>query len=291
MTITGKQFDDFWKAEGQYLGVNNAERLKANLIETVDTLGDSCKLDDYVCSLRNGRESTRVIIVKFYDYLKNSGIMIDSVLYEKCFYDYPFERQLEIAKFLHTPHSTKEIQDRFDIEARTVRKDLQELEEGITVLGATIRIEKEKKGRSYFYKSTLHPVFLPLNLTEVYALTVFLDRVVNSCDINANIIRDLTERIKLQLSDYAYERLFPNSEKPKITNQYLNDEELARQRDGIYMYLMKSGQRCRFNWKGKEYIGRICWIDDRYGITLDNGEVLDTKLDEVDFIIEDLDYK
>lgn len=291
MNITVNQFNEFWTTKGQYLKIKNAERLKANLCDKVDELGDSAELDEYVCTLRTGKESTRSIIVEFYTYLNELGNEISSVLYNKRFYDYPFERQLEIAKFLHNPHSPKEIQEKFDIDERTARNDLQELEDGITVLGSTIKIEKEKKGRSYFYKNTLHPIFLPLNLTEVYALTVYLDRVIDSSDPNAHMIRNISERIKMQLSDYAYEKLFSDKERPGFENQYLNDENLARQREGIYMYLMKSGQKCKFIWNEREYMGRIVWRDNQYEIALDNGEVLDAKLDEVDFIVEELDYK
>jgi len=291
MNITTEQFNKFWNAKGQYLKIKNAGRFKENLCNKVNEFGNTAELDEYVCELRTGKESTRVIIVEFYNYLINQGIEIESILFEKKYYDYAFERQLEIAKFLHKPHTPKEIQEEFGINERTSREDLQALEDGITVLGATIKIEKEKKGRSYYYKTTLHPVFLPLNLTEVYALTVYLNRVIDYSDPNAQMISNITDRIKLQLSDYAFERLFPDIERPGIENRYLNDEELARQRKGIYMYLMKSGQKCKFIWNGDEYLGRIVWREDRFRIALDNDEVIDAELSEVDFVIDELDYK
>lgn len=291
MTITREIFGDFWKAKGQYLRIKNAERFKENLMSKMESFSNVEDVDEYVCALRTGKESTRVIVVEFYKYLTDLGERIESVLYNKHFYDYPFERQLEIAKFLHNPHTPKEIQEKFDIDERTARNDLQELEDGITVLGSTIKIEKEKKGRSYYYKTTLHPVFLPLNLTEVYALTVYLDRVIGYSDPNAKMIRDISERIKLQLSDYAYERLYPDDERQYVKNRYVNDERLARQREGIYMYLMKSGQKCKFIWNEEEYVGRIIWRDNQYKIALENGEIIDAELSEVDFVVEELEYK
>lgn len=291
MTITRDIFNEFWTEKGQYLRIKNADRFRENLMDKIGECLSVEDLDQYVCTLRTGKESTRGIIVEFYNYLNRTGEEIDSVLFEKHFYDYPFERQLEIAKYLHNPHTPKEIQEKFDIDERTVRNDLQELEDGITVLGSTIKIEKEKKGRSYFYKTTLHPIFLPLNLTEIYALTVYLERSINCMDPNAQIIRDISERIKLQLSDYAYGKLFPDDERVAIENQYLNDEQLARQREGIIMYLMKSGQKCKFIWNEKEYMGRIVWQDNQYKICDDNDEVIDAKLSEVDFVVEELEYQ
>jgi len=172
-----------------------------------------------------------------------------------------------------------------------VRNDLQELEEGITIMGATVQIRKEKKGRSYYYRTTLHPVFLPLNLTEVYALTVYLNHMIPDKDPNAHIIRSISDRIIGQLSPYAFQKLFPEERMEGKENRYVDDEELAHQRRGIIMYLMKSGCPCRFLWKDKEYIGRITWDGDKYRIITKEGQVLDADLSEVDFVVESLEYQ
>ena len=293
MKITRDQFDEFWNQKCKYLKIKNAERLHKNLANKIEEFQDTLKLDDYVCGLKTGKESTRKVIVSFYEYLKEDKAYrkLHSELFDKHFYDYPFERQLEIAKFLHEQKTMEDIQTHFGIDARTARNDLQELEEGITVLGSTIQIRKDKIKGKYQYKTTLHPVFLPLNLTEVYALTVYLSRAIDSRDPNAEIIRNISDRIKSQLSDYAYKRLFAEEFEERGENCYLNDEDLARQRKGILMYLMKSEQPCRFIWEGNEYGGTIPWTDEEYKIRLKSGEYLDAKLEDVDFIIESLEYE
>lgn len=294
MTKINRQlFDHFWNKKGQYLRLKNAERLHQNLADQIEKLGDTEALDFYICSLKKGKETSRKVVVDFYHHLEETGYAkeIVSSLYEKHFYDYPFERQLEIAKFLHEEKTPADIQRHFDIDERTMRKDLQELEEGIQVLGSTIQIQKEKHGRSYYYRTTLHPVFLPLNLTEVYALTVYLNRVIADHDPNAQIIRNISARVRSQLSDYAMNRIYPEDSYERGQNTYLDDEQMARQREGIVMYLMKSGQLCRFIWKEEEYSGRIRYRDGNYLIQLESGELLDARLEDVDFIIESLDYK
>ena len=295
MKITVKQFDDFRRKRGVYLRIKNADRFYKNLSEKIADLGDSVLLDEYVVSLKKGRETSRKVLVEFYEYLgaDDPSGKPDSVLYEKQFYDYPFERQLEIAKFLHRERTTSEIQERFDIDGRTVRSDLQELEEGISVMGATIQIQKEKRGRKYYYRTTLHPVFLPLNLTEVYALTVYLDRVIKENDPNARIIRNISDRIKAQLSPYACEKLFPEERRDSFSaaNGYVDDEVLAHRREGILMYLMKSRSKCRFLWQDREYTGRIVLSGGQYSIITEEGERLDADPGEVEFIIESLEYK
>ena len=66
---------------------------------------------------------------------------------------------------------------------------------------------------------------------------------------------------------------------------------MARQRENIRMYLMKSGQPCKFFWKGNEYKGTIVRNDRKYRVRLENGEFLDADVNEVDFIVDSLEYK
>jgi hypothetical protein len=135
----------------------------------------------------------------------------------------------------------------------------------------------------------------------VYALTVYLDRVleknalerqkVGKDDQNAKMIRNISERIKLQLSDYAFSALFKDQDRPRIRNEYHNDEEYAK--EYIKMYLMKQeGRLCKLIWQGKQYIGAIKWVEEfhDYRVVTDKGEVLDADIADVDFIIDDFEY-
>ena len=293
MKIAKEQFEQYWQKKGRFLRINNPERSYQNLADKIEECGNTADLDEYVVTLRKGKEVNRKVVVDFYQYLGKYSPdgMPDSDLYDLRFYDYPFERQLEIAKYLHTERTTSEIQEHFNIDARTVRSDLQELEEGITIMGSTIGIRKEKKGRRYYYRTTMHPVFLPLNLTEVYALSVYLNRIIRGNDPNAQIIRNISNRIKGQLSPYAFQKLFPEETMKPQENRYVDDEELARRKEGIYMYLMKSRRPCRFLWKDKEYTGSITWVDGEYKIRTEDGQILDADLSETEFIIESLEYE
>jgi len=290
MKISKKQFHDFWREKGRMMGINNSSRREENLANKIEELGDTAKLDDYVKSLRTGKESTRKIVVSFYKYLedKEGYKTIETDLNKMDFYGAVFERQLEIAKFLHNRKSVKEISEHFCISERTARNDLQELENGITVFDTTIRIYKEKVRTKYYYKTTLHPIFLPLNLTEVYALTVYLNKAIDDHNPNKEIISDISARIKGQLSEYAIERLFPTDVEDGRKNEYIDDQQLASQRKGVLMYLMKSGVSCRFIYENTEHRGRI---DRNMKIVLENGEYLDAPLEEVDFVVDGFEYE
>ena len=287
-------FQRFWNKNRYTLSIANPERFYTNMMDTLGKCQDDGHIDEYVRTLRQGRESTRRIIVQFYRYLQDEeGIEVESELFNARFFDYPFERQLEIAKYLYEPRTADHIARHFNIDKRTVRADLQALEDGIEVLGTVVRIIKEKRGRTLFYKCTMHPIFLPLNLTEVYAMTVYLERMMTSRDMNSRVVEGVINRIKAQLSDYAFEKLYPGQNRPKENNGYLSDELLAKQREGILMYLMKSGVSCQFIWEGKTYQGSIVYDFEKreYRIKTEEGDLLDARPGDVEFIIDSMEYR
>lgn len=286
-------FDDFWDKKPSSLHIRNDSRTLKNFKKRLSESGSFSNVDTAIKTEKNNKETLRRIAVSFYDYLRGKGITIESELDNIRFYDYPFERQLEIAKFLHIPHTTGEIMERFSIDARTARSDIAALRDGIEVLGMYIQIEEERKGRQKCYKSSLNPVFLPLNLTEIYALTVYMPRVAEKTySGNAVLLDQIASKIKAQLSTYAYDRLFPDEPRPSEPKvSYVNDESLAKSKEGILMYLMKSGEKCNFIYKDVKYTGSVVYREDRYQIMLEDGRVLDSDLKDVDFIIEDLEYR
>lgn len=109
--------------------------IRVRVIECSKT-GDFEKLDWSIQSSKTKRENPQKIVVGFYDYVyKKTGEYIDSPLRYEKYYDDPVRRQLEIAKFLHNPHTMEEIKDKFHISAKLARQDILELCDGIDVLG------------------------------------------------------------------------------------------------------------------------------------------------------------
>ncbi len=283
------EFKKYWKDRGRYLSVNNATRTMNNICAWLENCKGTGEIDDYVTTMRAKKESTRRIIVDFLSHLENeTGREFKTILKEKRFFDNVLERRLEIAKYLHELHTSSEIMERFDISEETVKKDLKALREGLEVFGTTIELDEQKKGRKKYYKTTMHPIFLPLNLTEVYAMTAYLEQHISMHDPNTMVIQSVIERIKAQLSDYAWDKVYRENRPQNQENYYISDRELAESREGIRMYLEKSGEPCKFFYSGKDYYGRI----DRHGkILLDDGEYLDADLNDIEFIIETLKYR
>lgn len=291
-----KHFDEFWYQKPASIKIRNESRTLKNFQERLSGYACTEEIDDYIFGTRSRKETLRRIAVAFYDFLRREkGMAVESDLENTRFYDYPFERQFEIAKFLHEPHTNREIMEELNIGSeRTLREDLEALRDGIEVMGTTVQITEEKRGRTRYYRSTLHPVFLPLNLTEVYALTVYMPRVMKDGSANAQIIQWIGDRVKAQLSDHALKRLFPDERGYRTEPEHLrynDDEELAKSRKGILMYLMKSGESCSFFLEGKKLKGRIRYENGAYRLVCDDGTELDIDPEAVEFIIEDLDYR
>ena len=287
-----KEFEEFCTKRGNTLRVDNRSRTYEDIKRALEGCADVEAIDKYVCNQTSRKETVRKIMVAFFKYLEQEkGEEILSVLFDTRFYDYPFERQLEIAKYLHEPRKLVEIEEHFNISDETRKKDIRALEEGIEVMGARISIHKERRHGEVYYKSTLHPVFLPLNLTEVYALTTYLEQKLDPDDKNTEMILSISERIKGQLSDTAYKKLYHHNRIKAIDNSYVDDESLARDQKGIRMYLMKRDKYCPFLWEGKEYAGTVKYRDDDEYIVLENGERFDADPNDVYFLTEYLDYE
>lgn len=291
-----ESFVNFWRTEGKYMISHNPERLYGNLARRMEQWTDTVQIDEYVLTLRSRKETTRALIVAFYDYLRRTeGIKVESPLYDVSFYDYAFMRQLEMAKFLQQKRTLREIDEHFHIDERTRREDLQALENGLEVFGAEIKITKTREDGRVFYESTLHPIFLPLNLTEVYAMTEYLKNVLPPDDPNSQLVWDIVRRIELQLSDYAIDRICPADGRPDVSNDYRDDRFFSTDDRHVQMYLMKRRSSCRILWMGKEYTGtfepRRSGEGKGYVFRTESGEILDADPRDIEVIRDSFVYK
>lgn len=285
-------FDRFWETRGKYAGYRNPERAYTNIRRRLEKCNSIADIDEYVMTSRTEKETLREIITQYYFFLEEvEEIFVDSEITEIEFARYRIERLLNMAKYLHEPRTVSEIEEHFKIDRRTRTAYIQDLEKGVRFMGSTIKIEKHREGGKDYYKTTMHPIFLPLNLTEVYAITKFLEDVIDNRDANAIVIRNIQERIKSQLTDYAFEKLFPGEERKYISNDYISDREMAAQRETVMLYLIKDGQRCRCIYKGGEYEGSIQKDADKYYIRQADGDRIEVDPNELEIIIESVKYK
>ena len=284
----GQEFEEFWQQRGRYMDINNPERTFRNMQGRISDCGSIEEIDDYVIESRNNRVTLSKIILAFYEFLEGRyDEQIETILREMKFYD-TLERRIEIAKFLHQPKTLREIEEQFHISRRTRETDMEALQEGIEVFGARIQVREIREQREVRYKATVHPVFLPLNLTQVNTLINYLDEI-SPDDARAKAIYDISDRIKNQLSDYAKSKL--EIDVKSKTNDYLDDEEMANY--DPFPYLFKSGAWFDFAYEVKSFTGRIVdYRDKRLTIETSEGEVIrDIEYDEIYIDKSSIEYR
>ena len=155
-----------------------------------------------------------------------------------------FERRIEIIKLLHGKKMrTGELAEHFKVDDRTIRADLHSLRMGMPVLGVKIRIESKHEGsQEHYYISTVHPIMLALNLSELFALLKLLEKA--SLKTGGEVYRNIFQGIYSQMTDYAESRiagLLENKyDKTKIINML---EEKAFKHKDYKLVFWQKGRR------------------------------------------------
>jgi predicted DNA-binding transcriptional regulator YafY len=155
----------------------------------------------------------------------------------------PIERRIEILKLLQGREMrTGEIAEYFDVDERTIRSDIQALRDGMDILGVKIRIESKHEGtQKHYYKSTVHPIMLALNLSELYALLKLLENAM--LQSRGEVYKHIFEQVYSQITDYAEgliaDKLKNKYAKTEISN--LLEEEAFRHKDIKLVYWAMPG--------------------------------------------------
>lgn len=148
----------------------------------------------------------------------DTHLMIDEICPDRKAFESAIERQIDIIKYLQgTPKTMEDLRAHYWLDEKNIRPDLNALENGMEFQNQNIKIQMDRERSSdgkqqLIYNSTVHPVFLPLNLTQVYALTVGLKKISKDTQYD-NILNDLSNWIYTQLSDYAKDILSKSIEK------------------------------------------------------------------------------
>lgn len=174
----------------------------------------------------------------------------------------PLKRQIEILKLLQgQKKTTEQIAEYFKPGCdgsftRSIQKDLTALRDGLEILETTIKIEETTESHSLkSYKSTVHPIFLALNLSELFALLKLLED--NS---NEEIYAWLFGSIYGQITEYAEGKIAPN-----LKNKHDRQSVANRLEQDNYhniFYLIKSEQPIPITYttKGNKTITRLCVV-------------------------------
>lgn len=143
------------------------------------------------------------------DALRDQGYVPRTVKYElKDSFLSRDEVNLIILKEMQEPITQDRLaNDVLGCSRQTVGERLKELQDGYRLGDMSVKIAPERGGR---LQSTVHPILLPLNLSEVYVLLSALGAQTSGLsreDPHWAILNDVAEKIYFQLTDYARDRI------------------------------------------------------------------------------------
>lgn len=187
-----------------------------------------------------------------------------------------FDRQMYIVKSIHQrKYQAAEIAGELWFNERTISGDLQELEDGITILGQKLKIYKQDLIYRNTGLNTVHPIFLAANLTQIVVLLRGLEQQGQDPAYHEYAVR-LAANIWSELSDYGRNRIMTVSEQLNLNITWFDMLEEKRNK-GLYsteancsynkgagsvLDFLKNGKRCAIEINGLSGIEIIenCFI-------------------------------
>ena len=199
-----------------------------------------------------------------------------------CLYDKIFTRtetQIRLLKYLQGGENPvrefmrrqSEIEKEFGLSHNGLQKNLKELQDGTDILGTHVQITLQD-GNNYDY--TVHPIFLALNISELYMVTATLKEALGArAD---NILADIYR----QLSDYAKDKFKSIAENGGMKvfdgiSMEACPRAYRKEKPEDFEHLLKTQKLCRAVFDGeppKEHIGYIDLDCDGFFFVWKDGE-------------------
>lgn len=148
---------------------------------------------------------------EFVDFLNQIGVRVD-VKFPPVPVSNSFERRMFIAKYLHDEnHKIADLEDLLWVSSRTIEGDLKKLrgedDDPIQICGKKFFIKDTERTKGHVKSaSTVHPLFLTPNLTQVIVMLKGL-RKMSEDPLYENYAMTAAADIWEQLSDYAKGRI------------------------------------------------------------------------------------
>ena len=187
------------------------------------------------------------------------------------FYD-DYELDIKLLKYLQsgedeTVKKTREqIQRHFSISNKSLNKHLDKLRYGeCRLLGEPVQIELRRTNNTY--DSTIHPVFMALDLADVYFLSVVVPRLARGTEYHETALK-IASKTYRQLSEYARNVIDPIANKEGIDYRITNNSL-----DYSLPFYEKSGKPCTLLYgDAKEPLSGHFEMSSGKNFVLDTGE-------------------
>jgi len=140
------------------------------------------------------------------------------------------ERQLYIAKMLQDPEAPiVQLEDILYVSGKTLQNDLKILkgdgDDPLEVMGQKLTVDFDRKKGKLSFPSTIHPLFLTFNLTQVITTLEGL-KIMSEKVAYKNYALNGAKTIWIQLSDYAKHRIYTVSKGLGIDTSWYKSLEM-----------------------------------------------------------------
>lgn len=195
--------------------VNNRTYYSAasSLYKEIEKHGDEVRnpedIEELLRSTKTRKEKKRDLILMFYEFVKEkTGEEIYTDLDSKIIIDDPIERLIAILEYMQTNSiDIERISDLFMMSDRSMRELLNELENGVDLLGTRVKVKMDRDGSNRYSVISHHPIFLNLTMQEVVALTAGLLDAAKTKELYGPLFRKIAKDVYDNLTSYAKGRV------------------------------------------------------------------------------------
>lgn len=249
------------KYDYSLLNIYNNDDLEANTL--IRSIKDSVK------GYTSSKDSAIDIYKKYISFLKTNYDFYVEIPYLPIPVSITFERIMFIAKYIQNPeHKVSDLEDILWVGNRTVENDLAVLrgntDDPIQISGKRFVVEDIERNRGRItMSSTVHPIFLTSNLTQVLVTLKGLKFMSKDSAYKA-YAEEMAKSIWSQLSDYARDRILYVTENliPDELDWYKSLKEKGKEEEDSYY----SEMRCSYT-EGPGCVldclknGKACFIE------------------------------
>jgi hypothetical protein len=249
------------KYDYSLLNIYNSDELEANTL--IRSIKDSVK------SYTSSKDNAIDIYKKYLSFLNTKYDFYVEITFPPIPVSITFERIMFIAKYIQNPeHKISDLEDILWVGNRTIENDLALLrgntDDPIQISGKRFVVEDMERNRGRItMSSTVHPIFLTSNLTQVLVTLKGLKFMSQDSAYNT-YAEEMAKSIWSQLSDYARDRILYVTEKliPDELDWYKSLGEKSKEEEDSY----HSEIRCS-NTEGPGCVldclknGKACFIE------------------------------
>lgn len=186
-----------------------AESLYKDIVRHEDEINDVVDVEEILRSSKTKKEKKRDVILMFYDFLKQKTAQeIQTDLPSKIIIDDPLERLIAVVQYIQVNSvDIEKISSLFMLSDKSMREVLNQLEDGVDILGTRVQIKMGKNGWERHSMLSYHPVFLNLTMPEVTALTAGLLDTAKENDLYGPLFRKIARNVYDELTEYGKGRV------------------------------------------------------------------------------------